>query len=58
MVKILRDRIEKERQSGFIALLFSIIFACVFSVMFTPFIGIPVAIISGFFIHFADRDEE
>lgn len=58
MVKILRERIEKERQSGFISIFFSIIFAFVFSLMFTPFIGIPVAILSGIFIHFADKDDD
>ncbi|MDT3960096.1 VraH family protein [Staphylococcus kloosii] len=58
MLKILRKRIEKERQSGFIAILFTIIFASVFSLMFTPFVGIPVAILSGMFIHFTDRDDE
>lgn len=57
-MKILRERIEKERQSGFISIFFSIIFAFVFSLMFTPFIGIPAAILSGIFIHFADKDDD
>lgn len=55
---MLRERLKKEQQSGFLALLFSIIFTVVFSLMFTPFIGIPVALICGLFIHFMDEEDD
>lgn len=50
--------INKENKSGYLGILFTLVFGFVFSTMFTPFIGIPVALFAGYIIHNVEDNEE
>ena len=50
--------INKEKKSGYLGILFTLVFGFIFSTMFTPFIGIPAALFAGFIIHNVEDAEE